>query len=118
MIIDEDASPHAKQFIGLSSSYQVLMSKLNTTLTAQQMYRLRTLISSTDFLKRVNSSGVDSPKPRASIKGTLEPKETVKGIQNMIRDVLGIKLSLEDTEVLVRHAQGKTMNPYKERATS
>jgi hypothetical protein len=36
----------------------------------------------------------------------------------MIRDVLGIKLSLDDTEVLVRQAQGKTVNPYKERTTS
>ena len=34
-------------------------------------------------------------------------KEVVRGIQNMIRDVLGIKLTLEDTEILVRHSQGK-----------
>ena len=42
-------------------------------------------------------------------------KEVVRGIQNMIRDVLGIKLTVEDTEILVRHSQGKTIerNPYK-----
>ena len=47
-------------------------------------------------------------------------KEVVRGIQNMIRDVLGIKLTVEDTEILVKHSQGKTIdrNPYKERTTS
>ena len=50
-------------------------------------------------------------------KGT---KEIVRGIQNMIRDVLGIKLTVEDTEILVKHSQGKTIerNPYKESTTS
>jgi hypothetical protein len=68
-------------------------------------------LASSDFLKRINSEASFSI-------GNVQSKDMIKGIQNMIRDVLGIKLTMEDTELIVRHSQGKSLNPYKERTTS
>jgi hypothetical protein len=78
------------------------------------VYRLRTLLASQEFLKRMSSASAEE------VPGGKGFKEVVRGIQNMIRDVLGIKLTVEDTEILVKHSQGKTIdrNPYKERTTS
>jgi hypothetical protein len=78
------------------------------------VYRLRTLLASQEFLKRMSNATTEE------VPGGKGTKEIVRGIQNMIRDVLGIKLTVEDTEILVKHSQGKTIerNPYKESTTS
>ena len=71
-------------------------------------------MASQEFLKRMSNATTEE------VSGGKGSKEIVRGIQNMIRDVLGIKLTVEDTEILVKHSQGRTIdrNPYKERATS